>query len=343
MWEILFLPLVLSQCPAYECNNNQKPLTHDTCVYYDDNTYYLQPCTTQGTYCPPITSPGNSTCTTTPAPVAKATSWPGEPCNNLNLCAYGTCKNGICVGADNGSPCTMHDDCNPGLRCSNYHCSPQLNSGDTGCSTDYDCQNNVGCDQGTCRTYLGRKGTDLIASCSTYGTSLLCESLHCYNNVCISPLKSSQPIPTKCTNTTSCLSQSWDFFGQPQQFEKDCTCGYNSGNGYGYCPLFSNDPQFQMYRKWLTKWFNSKAIKTCSTVRRLTYTCMQDAWDKSSAQAFMYYELQIKMWPQVQENDKCVQSIYTATYWAEENNYPNQVDGAFGIAALGFISLIILS
>lgn len=343
MWVLIFLPLVYSSCPAYECNNKKNELDPGTCIYYNNNTFYLEPCTGNNNYCPPINSPGNSTCQTAPGITPQYNAWPGEVCGGNNLCAYGTCQGGICQGAGENSPCTIYDDCNPGLRCFNYHCVPQLESGQTGCLTDYDCTNNGGCDQGVCRTYFSRGGSDLIASCDAYGYSFLCSSLHCYQQVCIPPLGSKNPIPMQCISNNACESKPWDFFGQPETFSKECTCGLNS-EGTSYCPLFGGDPQYTAFRKILSKWYSSTGINKCASVRRSAPDCIKLNWDTASYEAILFYELQVKIWPLIQNNDECVKSIYQSQYWAMQPNYPNYPsDDLANYISLGILSMIIFS
>lgn len=80
-----------------------------------------------------------------------------------------------------------HDECNPGLRCYNGRCYNQIETGNSGCSDDFDCKNDAGCDVGVCKKLFSVKNRDWVSACLGSQTNYMCSSGFCYEGVCIDP------------------------------------------------------------------------------------------------------------------------------------------------------------
>ena len=302
-----------STCSSYTCKLPTDYFLLNTCIYYKNSsiipTYYAAPCyDLNNNYCPPSIK-SNSTCTS--APVVQYLRYPGEKCYSVSDCgSYAiNCIDQTCTGRLNGEICTGHEYCSPGLRC-NSTCIPQLNTGETGCLTDYDCNNYCGCDislasqSGACIKYWSLKNGDSVKSCIN-NTNFLCASSTCNGNQCVAgPISS--VYPKKCYTNEDCSSNTANIFGT-------CTCGKNR-NANSYCTLFNGDQPYQNYFAILQQWHSSVFVSMCNTIRRFSYICAGDRWDRKQSYYMNYYLYYSNQFPEIIEFDSCIGDVYLSEY-----------------------------
>lgn len=318
-------------CNNYNCKLSTQRFTTNTCVYYSSKvlTYYVQPCTTQDTYCPPDNQ-SNSTCQTLPN--ITNSGWPGEKCstnNDCNFYAYKGCVSGICTGAPKGYGCHDSNYCNPGLYCNKRFCTPQIQVGQTGCSTDFDCVNGAGCDftgdvtNSTCVNYLSLAAHSPVSQCKK-NQNKLCKSSLCAElngaNYCVMQLNSFNYIPTPCQYSSDCVSTSDPFFGNNFELTSSCDCAYNTGSSR-YCSLFPGDQPGQLYLNQLALWYQSAEMNNCNTLRRHDEDCMSSWWDSKNTTYYMWYNLNYKLYSFSQNTPDCVAQVYLQNWWEAKQNF----------------------
>lgn len=296
-----------NDCYSYQCSS--KKLPQDSCIIYQDDTFYLQECNS-GFYCPPIFSPGTSTCVRKPDPEL-ATSWPGEKCNDNSTCAYGYCKDDHCVGKEFNQTCIINDECNPELRCYKGICDYLLTAGDKGCKTDYDCENVCGCNGGVCNYYFSKYEGDEVSCINN--SSLICNSGMCYAGYCLAYIQNDNPIPFTCTDNSQCSSSHYSSIQNPFKFYTECKCGYNK-NADAYCDLFPGDIPYKMYSDKLKEWYYSYGPYRCNTQRRQSLKCMQENWKSKQYKKYVSYLASYLNYVQIIDNDECIQEIYNQAY-----------------------------
>jgi hypothetical protein len=213
-------------CFIYRCNT-KLVLDQGQCAYFEGNSFLLETCD-EGYYCPASASlETNFTCTPLPSDTYNS-SWPGESCNNDGDCAFGTCLSHVCFGQQELSFCTQHDDCNVGLRCYQNRCEAQLEIGDAGCETDYDCVNNAGCTSSVCVEYFSLKERAFINCNGTEPQyTHFCESGNCYGTVCLAPLEHDNSQPQQCYSDSDCVSSTYNE-KEGLTYYSSCDCGYNN-------------------------------------------------------------------------------------------------------------------
>jgi len=241
---LIFVRSQYLECPQFTCKPASLPFADDTCIYYDNSTYFLRPCS-NGYICPPIYTPGNSTCQLSPIPSLLNTSWPGEPCINNSTCAFGYCENEICVGKHWLENCKSSDECDVGLYCKNKKCWPQLPIYTDGCTYDEECENDAGCfvwaseSIGTCVKYFTLPRHDMVFNCHDY-MSYFCESGTCVGgggegkSLCVNKVEA-RYLGFECDTDSDCPGKNddWRFYGQ-------CQCSL-SHTGKRYCQPFLGD------------------------------------------------------------------------------------------------------
>ena len=296
-------------CLKYSCGNWTNTAT---CLMTNSTNVSILPCAP-----PMICNTATSKCVQpTPAPVVAG--WPGEPCSAGNPCAYGTCAdNGICRGAPVGSACTKHDQCDTGLMCnSTSYCSPLLPGGTAGCRSTFDCDYFSVCNKtftnatGTCLERGTIQLTQTVTDCNN-SFSLLCETNACIPTdptqmigVCSSSIQSSYAMPIECQLNADCVGTDGKNF-----YAGSCQCGMNP-NGKAYCAPFWNDLPGITLRNTMTLAYSHS--DRCNTVRRYTSACFNvtGSLNRMKAANFGFY-----YYAQLQGNDRCVKSVFTATYW----------------------------
>lgn len=328
-------------CDSYLCNTGQ-PILPETCVYYQDSVFYLKPCgSIQGlSYCPPITHHGNSSCIPLP-PSTFHTAWPGEPCSSNSTCAYGYCNsNNICQGLQTTESCTISDQCEPGLMCGPAGtCTVLLIDGfnypeGSGCTSDYDCPNNSGCENSVCYRYFTREVAQYVNCTST--ENWLCESLLCTNNICVDFITSDEPLPNECYSNLDCTSSVYNTQPDPVIFYSDCECGFNP-YALSFCSQFPGDPLGQSFLQILKKWIHSEEINECHSVRRLSMNCMKHYWSQENYLEYAYRYFSFNNYPQTQLNDQCIEAIYTSAYYSAASAYEDYSSGAIIVIFVSYL------
>lgn len=268
------------KCPAYKCATSSISIANNACGNYTSSTYYLKPCSSTTTT--PLCNTTSLLCTAA-SPASILQSYPGEPCTTLSDCKYGTCIRNVCVGQKLTQSCTVHDQCDPGLRCSaGGLCSYQYKVGENGCRDFKDCVNWAGCNAttssavGVCVQYASVPNGQTVTDC-TNGSSNLCITGACVKTgtwfgtigICKEASISTVNLPLACSKDTDCLGTD----GINIQISK-CSCGYN-GNGQSYCHPFIGD---SVGVSLISTWVNAlKNSGNCNTSRRATYECMKVA------------------------------------------------------------------
>ncbi|CAG9329523.1 unnamed protein product [Blepharisma stoltei] len=308
-------------CGVYQCAPTSIVITDGNCgKIFENKFYYLQVCPSSSTlsYC----NTTSLTCVATPA-AAALQSYPGEPCVSQSDCIYGTCTASVCAGAKLNEKCTIHEQCNPGLRCYGGSCVVQLAIGSAGCRDEQDCVNYSGCNMtyssqnGTCIQYASLSDNLVVTDCAN-GLSEMCASGYCSHfgswystlGICKSAPMTVGTVPVACTADTDCLGTD----GTNLVLSK-CQCGYNN-LGQSYCAPFIGDSSgINLISSWITALKNSTG---CNTSRRSTNQCLKLTGHYSQIQSAIYG---FNYYPQIINNDACVKAIYTATYW----NYDSSV------------------
>lgn len=111
---------------------------------------------------------------------------PGSKCINSKNCSGGSkCINSICSGKGVNSTCQSHYDCLPMLMCYSNTCQKQIdeynrNNNTLKCNDndEYQCINNMGCNNGKCIKYFSLEDDEVIFSDNIY----LCKSMFIFNN-----------------------------------------------------------------------------------------------------------------------------------------------------------------
>jgi hypothetical protein len=322
-------------CSAYKCNAD-KILEEFTCVYYEDegNTYYLKPCA-ESQYCNPVTTPQNSTCLPY-KPASAYNKWPGEKCKNNESCNYGKCQDGYCKGKLSPQSCTIHDECDAGLRCFSNICKSQALEGSS-CTQDYDCANNLTCNNGICEKYFKHDEGEIVTNCVN-GYSYSCKYTQCHENKCLRELKSEHSITTPCTSNQDCKNDFYNSYPYDFTIYTECQCGMNP-IASSFCALFPGDEPKKDHLSILKKWAKSKEIGRCHTVRRFADECVSDFWDSDKAAEYSYYSYRSNYWPQLQQNDECTKTIYQGDYASLKKEYEDADDSSM-IIGLGGMLLV---
>lgn len=271
------------------CTSADTVLEPDQCVYYNNETYDLSSCDNhQFSYCQ-VTAEANSSCTITPQKPSVNIALPGEPCVFDLACYESICYKNICLGLPADHNCTQDAQCDVGNFCDGSLCQPQIDIGVTGCSRDFMCANNAGCYLGECVAYFSLTPGTPLSAC-TNGENYICSSRTCANvngkSVCTSPVTSTKTLPFACVADNECMTSIDPVLAQA--YSTGCTCGYN-GFGESYCGLASGDPQSLNLTNWLTRWYNSEAIKMCHTTRRLGDLCMKTFWENDSYVGLQFF------------------------------------------------------
>lgn len=335
---ILQISAALS-CNSYRCS--PKPLEEYKCIqYYNATTVYLQECP-EGYACPASNLAQDAYCQKLGNDTDWA--WPGEQCNEEMPCAYGTCEDSICRGKKEGESCKVHDECDPKLRCHGHKCVKQLNQYASGCTDDYDCTNDAGCDGGICRAYLSTEEASRVNVCNG-NFSMICESTMCYSNFCLGFIKNDREITASCTSNSDCSSSyySQDIF--PIQFYTNCKCGYNP-KATAYCDMFPGDSYKYEYLNKLKGFYSLGSNSYCNTVRRNSDSCIRSHLEEESYLELMYLKYRSELHPLIHKSDDCSRKIYLTFYdkIVEEMDKDDESDNwgrAIGISLIIVLMLI---
>ena len=156
--------------------------------------------------------------------------------------------------------------------------------------------------------YYSLGKSEWVFNCNNYFSSF-CESGNCGGpggkGICIDGIKPRYLNPV-CKQNSDCVGESfgWEFYGK-------CSCGYNN-KGTQYCQPFLGDYIGTQYIELLKSWYSSDLINTCHTERRIDSQCMINWPSYNLYLKNLYYW---RDYPLLQENDECIQAIYTQYYW----------------------------
>lgn len=274
-------------CQKYMCKPPNMAFSSNTCVYQSlmDNTNYLQPCPSDNlnNFCDPAYPPqGNVTCT---PPIPQITqSYPGEICESSEQCLHGSCINQKCSAQNLGQNCQDHDECNPGLRCFNEQCVPQISANSTVlCLNDYDCVSNAGCNRtgsapGFCVPYFTVPVGGIVGDCDLQDKySFLCIGGSCAptgkdrEGMCIIPYTT-----VTTTKGAKICKSNLDCYGKSPStnttYNSTCECGLN-GQGNSYCFPNDGDGASSRLRDTYFQFALTGALEQCNTLRRFEPAC----------------------------------------------------------------------
>lgn len=273
-------------------------------------------------------------CVTPGEPQPVQTSYPGERCDRLHTCFYGTCADGTCPTT---TPCVNVYDCGLGKTCSPVGTCTNLASANGACSVDTDCANGLGCDiaagaaagTGKCVAYSSVAAAGKVQSCTgtatTAGVHSLCASNYCYETAtagtfaCTGAFTSTSTPPMRvATSTSACTSakdttSSLTLPGAPG-------CGYD---GYPYCGLFTGDQVYTSYTSVITSFLASSTLSNCNTYRHQGqgnafnvagfFWCAQNITD--SQMVDMYFAMN---YPELVMAESCQIKILDPAYYKVE-------------------------
>jgi hypothetical protein len=334
MFFLLLLPLCSSQaCPSYACAK-QGDLSSGVCIGDVSGLFLVSSCTDlRESYCPPIFTLLNTTCTT--PPIITNFAYPGEKCKQASDCKFGHCVNNFCFGQEYLSSCQVHGECNPGLRCDPglLRCLNLFGPSDQGCASDYDCQPGMGCDLGFCRPYYSVADYNFVENC-TDSTSDICRSGQCAYGMCIPGLHSQGTLPVQCGQNSDCRSV--DLEDEGMVFYSSCACGYNE-KGYAYCYLFMGDRPNVEFIRVRNEWLKANVSWNCNTVRRWEGNCMISHYKTAFAYRYLYYMYNAQQYPLLAGAQDCVTQIVFPSYYQSAQ----EVSGNGRYHAVLFLSLIL--
>lgn len=297
-------------CSSYSCPpTGFKFANSTTCIQSQNSSFYVQTCAT-GQTCNPM----SGQCETEQS--YNELGYAGDFCSSNSRCLSMNCVTGICQGGKVDSKCSDHQDCNPGLRCTaGGYCAALISIGSTGCSNDYDCVNNAGCNMtgstGRCLEYLSQPIGSIVSDCNS-GSSNLCKTAQCTKQpkfgtvgTCKVSVQSLKNLPVSCQSNMDCVGT--DGLGT---FTSTCSCGYNV-NKTAYCSPFPGDlPGLNYYAAWKTALNATNNI--CNTLKRFTDSCLEQVGQSekvlTATWGYIYYSL-------IQGNDDCVKSALTNDYY----------------------------
>jgi len=143
---------------------------------------------------------GSGTCTYSPE------FPPGAPCSANSDCFSSSCTNGACAGTASGGSCSVSENCDKGLFCSNSGtCTAQVAVG-ANCPTSDSCQFGASCDAGVCVAFATKANG---ASCVSTNECVLGNV--CYLGTCVTP-----PPVKSCTNDSDCTGDN--------RYSGTCSC-----------------------------------------------------------------------------------------------------------------------
>jgi len=304
-----------AHCASYRCAEEE--LDQLTCGLYSPstNSYLLQPCPT-GYFCSSSLIPqANMTCITSPP--SSSPTYPGSPClTNTDCPRRNTCNSqGVCEGGKQGAECNVESGCNAGFVCyrpdSQHYCNQQADFGAPchGYIDDTICRNDAVCGLYTCVPWFSLpNGSYTISAYAAYA----CESgfyrvVSGRSDVVVCTQAPHSPVgsfPSVCTPGSRC-------FSSDGHYSAPCQCGLNAA-GLAYCPLFPGDDLYQSYiallKEYSTYLFNCAFI----AIGQLSCGAPAQLW-----QALRSAHLALEFWGMTQDNDVCVQEIFTADYWTQ--------------------------
>ena len=122
---LFLLPVLVTSkfCYKYQCGDDSKFPSNNTCIQYADDIFYVRACPEADDYCAPAEHPTHAPTNCTKLNPTNPQNYPGDPCQNDNDCfSTGTCVSNKCKGKLEGTGCGTNTDCDVGLYCSTGTC-----------------------------------------------------------------------------------------------------------------------------------------------------------------------------------------------------------------------------
>lgn len=320
--------LKATTCPKYSCGSSND-FAVNQCIQASSasNEYLIQKCTGSNSICSPTVGFTDAYCQSGIVPrgcIGCLSSGDGYCGTDQNCIGDTTCVQGFCSGASLGEACTNDAYCLPGLFCNltSATCQTLYNSTQTGCLSDFQCENSAGCNstaglEGNCVPYMSVAIGGVVENCDcTSSYSFLCSSLTCSCNsanstqgTCI-PAFVNSAISKPCTPGSLCTGTN----SQGAVFKSQCQCG-NNDNGDGYCTPMTGDKPSTMYFNLLKTHYSTPNITICNTKSRGQGNCIVEIHGANFAAEFEFLYYFWANYPQLVDNDKCVQAVYNNYYW----------------------------
>lgn len=318
---LFFLQLASGNlCGSFQCSNFALNSTNQ-CREQIGMTFNLAVCSQYYyTYCEQ--GYDDAYCTLPPIESDVDIALPGESCIYDRNCQNSLCNNGTCNGNSTGGICIDSSACNPGFYCGINNTCVNLGNEGAACESDFECTNNLGCFNKSCRGYFTLTEGTIVDSCAN-GVNFMCQNGGCYqmnNNslACLGNEKSEKALPVACQSNDDCI------INGTVLYSTGCTCGYNA-EASAFCNLAPGDEPFSIFINYIKNW-TSTSITKCHTYARFSQTCMGDILSTTSGfyVNMTYWQELALNYPLIQNNDPCVQEIYTSSYWAAKSAYDGQ-------------------
>jgi hypothetical protein len=312
-------------CSSFSCASISGGLLTQTCIYQEGSTYDLSICSDEYYYyCPPNLN--NTVCTLPPTVSDINISYPGEPCTYDRNCLNSVCNSGTCQGVGLNAQCVDSSQCSPGFYCNNtcknlaeldYSCLNQYKQND-----DSLCQYKLACHNGLCTKLSSLPSGTVVETCNN-NINLMCVSSYCITNssninICVDKTQTNGTVPKQCTYNGDCLVGSGNMI-----YSTICSCGYNP-YANSYCGLASGDEDFVNLVSLMNQWLTSTNVTKCNTKRRLEPACINKYASQNLAINLTYFYQNYINYPNIQENDQCIKTIYTSDYWNAYQAYISQ-------------------
>ena len=321
---LFILPVLAASkfCYKYQCGDDSKFPSNDTCIHYEDDIFYVRPCANATDYCAPADHPSHAPTTCIALNPSTYQGYPGDPCTDNSSCISATCTRGKCVGTLEGANCSTSSQCDPGLYCMEGTCQKQLPAGSTNCTSIFDCVNTAMCntttgsDTGNCVELFSVEEGTVVSDCAD-NFSYMCESGSCVNEGfltgndghCTQAFKS-QTYPQECTEDTECSAKVGNTY-----YENTCECGYTSA-GTAYCKPFPGDAPGINLISQFKAFMNSGNWDDCNTERRFFFDCYQNnGWSDAKKVEFMQTYIQYQIGAKLINLEPCVEQVYANQYW----------------------------
>lgn len=312
-------------CGLYSCfdisQNAISQYLEQQCINQVGGLFQLEICKSEYfSYCSP--NYNNTYCSLPPTISDLSISFPGEPCMFDRNCLNSKCINGFCKGAPLSSLCFASSQCDVGLYCNGTSCESLITSGNI-CLEDSECKNNYGCLDYNCVSYFSATPGTQVLTCEN-SQNMLCSTGSCQISelgafVCVSLIATSSQLPKNCLNDADCT-----IVDSVVSYSTGCQCGYNS-NAEAFCYLAPGDLDYKMYMNYMKTWLASPNITSCHSMRKMEPICIETYASYEFYVNLTYYQETVNGFPSVQNNDKCIQNIYTPSYWQAANAFNNLV------------------
>ena len=309
-------------CGRYSCyniaENETSSYLEQQCINQVGGFFQLEICEDEFfSYCSPNFN--NTYCSLPPTVSDLNIAYPGEPCTFDRNCLNSICLNNTCQGNPVNSQCTTGSQCDVGLYCNSTTLSCQgLVAAGGVCYEDSDCVSGCGCLNFACTKFFTATAGTSVPTCNYQNflcTSGVCAVAELGGLVCVNAMQTDVTLPKTCLNNADCTVAD-----KVASYSTICECGFNQ-NSQAFCNLAPGDPLYLQFVKYMSQWLMSSGAAKCHSSRRTSQACIQAYADSQLYITLMYYQALVNYYPMIQNNDACIQNIYTQQYWAAKAAY----------------------